>query len=174
MIDLTTVLNSDGKEIHAEEMIGFETFVSRLGEFPITSSTPVSLTIKNKGNQELQLSGMVTLHVLIPCSRCLEDVDTEFVIEFDKELDMKMDDGERQKALDEHSYIEGYNLDVDELVYGEILVNWPVKVLCQEDCKGICSVCGTNLNLSTCSCETTDLDPRMAKIRDIFSKFKEV
>ena len=111
---------------------------------------------------------------MIPCSRCLEDVDTEFVIEFDKELDMKMDDGERQKALDEHSYIEGYNLDVDELVYGEILVNWPVKVLCKEDCKGICSVCGTNLNLSTCSCETTDLDPRMAKIRDIFSKFKEV
>lgn len=174
MIDLKKVLNCDGKEIHTEEKIGFETFVSRLGEFPITGSTPVSLTIKNKGNQELQLIGMVTLHVLIPCSRCLEDVDTEFVLEFNKEIDMKMDDNERQKAFDEHSYIEGYNLDVDKLVYGEILVNWPVKVLCKEDCKGICSVCGTNLNLATCSCETTDLDPRMAKIRDIFSKFKEV
>ena len=68
----------------------------------------------------------------------------------------------------------GYDLDVDELVYSEILVNWPLRVLCKEDCKGICSICGKNLNHGTCDCDHTDLDPRMAQIRDIFNKFKEV
>ncbi|HAJ39913.1 MAG TPA: DNA-binding protein, partial [Lachnospiraceae bacterium] len=44
----------------------------------------------------------------------------------------------------------------------------------KEDCKGICSICGKNLNHGTCDCDHTDLDPRMAQIRDIFNKFKEV
>ena len=57
---------------------------------------------------------------------------------------------------------------------GEILMNWPMQVLCKEDCKGLCPSCGANLNLTTCDCDSTDLDPRMAKIRDVFSKFKEV
>ena len=38
------------------------------------------------------------------------------------------------------------NLDVDRLVYLEVLICWPLKVLCKEDCKGICSRCGKNLN----------------------------
>ena len=43
-----------------------------------------------------------------------------------------------------------------------------------EDCKGICSVCGQNLNEGTCDCEDTGLDPRMSVIRDVFKNFKEV
>jgi uncharacterized protein len=61
------------------------------------------------------------------------------------------------------------------LVYDEVLTEWPLKVLCKEDCKGICSQCGANLNHETCSCKHEErLDPRMAAISDIFSKFKEV
>ena len=63
---------------------------------------------------------------------------------------------------------------MDKLVCSEILVSWPSKVLCKEDCKGLCNTCGTNLNLKTCDCEPTDLDPRMAQIQEIFNKFKEV
>ena len=49
-----------------------------------------------------------------------------------------------------------------------------LSVLRKDDCKGICSRCGANLNIQTCDCDTTGLDPRMAAIKDIFSKFKEV
>ena len=49
-----------------------------------------------------------------------------------------------------------------------------MKVLCSEDCKGICNVCGQNLNEGTCDCEDTGLDPRMSVIRDVFKNFKEV
>ena len=56
----------------------------------------------------------------------------------------------------------------------QLLVNLPMKVLCSEDCKGICNRCGANLNIEQCQCEDSELDPRMASIRDIFNKFKEV
>ena len=39
--------------------------------------------------------------------------------------------------MEETDYLIGLNLDIDKLIYGEILVNWPMKVLCREDCKGI-------------------------------------
>ena len=69
--------------------------------------------------------------------------------------------------LDEANYIDGYTLDVDQLVGSEILIGWPTKILCSEDCKGICNVCGQNLNQGTCNCEDTSLDPRMSVIRDV-------
>ena len=72
------------------------------------------------------------------------------------------------------NYIDGYNLDVDKLIYNEILIGWPMKILCREDCKGICNMCGQNLNKGTCDCEDTSLDPRMSVIRDVFKNFKEV
>jgi len=79
-----------------------------------------------------------------------------------------------EEEMDEADYMKGFQLDIDKMVYDEILVNWPMKVLCREDCKGICKKCGTNLNVKTCDCEKSELDPRMAAIQDIFNKFKEV
>lgn len=174
LIDLTQITKNEGKVIQTEAVYEPEQFCLDTDKFPIISKSPVSLRITNKGDQVLQIAGKMELVVLIPCSRCLEDVNTELSIEFVKEADMKLTASDKIEALDEQNYIDGYNLDVDKLVYGEILLNWPVKVLCREDCKGLCSVCGVNLNLQTCDCDSTDLDPRMAKIRDIFSKFKEV
>ena len=70
--------------------------------------------------------------------------------------------------------ITGTVLDTDSLVYNEILIHWPMKVLCQKNCKGICKHCGTNLNEKACTCDHAELDPRMAAIQDIFKEFKEV
>jgi uncharacterized protein len=90
---------------------------------------------------------------------------------------------DRKYPLDETSLLEnaedtdrleGAELDIDQIIYDEILINWPMKVLCREDCKGICRKCGTNLNNKTCLCDQKELDPRMAAIQDIFQQFKEV
>ena len=110
----------------------------------------------------------------IPCDRCLEAVPTEFILEFTKNVDLDESSEEQAMELDEKNYIDGYNLDVDKLLYNEILIGWPMKILCREDCKGICNMCGQNLNKGTCDCEDTSLDPRMSVIRDVFKNFKEV
>ena len=109
----------------------------------------------------------------IPCSRCLEEVPTDIHFSIDK--DIKLEDSVvHDEDVEDNDYLIGFNLDIDRLIYGEILVNWPMKVLCRDDCKGICKVCGMNLNKGNCDCQRTELDPRMAAIQDVFNKFKEV
>ena len=49
-----------------------------------------------------------------------------------------------------------------------------MRVLCSDNCKGICNRCGTNLNRGTCDCDNRSLDPRMSVIQDIFKQLKEV
>ena len=95
-------------------------------------------------------------------------------VEIDEKIDMKQSDEERARELNEQFYVSGYNLDVDRLVGNELTLNLPMKVLCREDCKGICNRCGTNLNYGTCDCDTRSLDPRMSVIQDIFKQLKEV
>ena len=75
---------------------------------------------------------------------------------------------------DEDECLRGYQADVDDLVYNEISVNWPMKILCRPDCKGICRVCGRDLNEGACECDTFIPDPRLAVIKDIFNAGKEV
>ena len=146
----------------------------RQGTFPVLAKEPVELTITNTGDRVLELEGSGLVTVGIPCDRCLEEVRTRIPFEFKRKLDMKLTDEERVNDLDESSYLTGYDLDVDRLVYLEVLMSWPLKVLCKEDCKGICSRCGKNLNDGPCGCVEEPKDPRMAAISDIFSKFKEV
>ena len=95
-------------------------------------------------------------------------------MEIERKLDMKLTDEDRVNDLDERSYLTGMDLDVDQLVYLEVLMSWPLKVVCREACNGICSHCWKNLNDGPCGCVEEPKDPRMAAISDIFSKFKEV
>ena len=124
--------------------------------------------------RELLITGKGKIVLEIPCDRCLEPVRTELFLDFTKDVDLDVADGEQTEELDETNYIDGYALDVEQLLYNEILIGWPTKILCSEDCKGICNVCGQNLNQGTCDCEDTSLDPRMSVIRDVFKNFKEV
>ncbi len=163
MFDLTEVILNDGKVIHCEVELGLKHLKYRFGNFKIVSKTPVTLTIENKGEKKLLLNGSVDIDILIPCARCLKLVSNRLEIRFELEMDQE-----------EKDYIDGYNLDVDQLVHDEALLVWPERILCKEDCKGLCTTCGQNLNDGSCDCERTDLDPRMAKILDIFSNFKEV
>jgi uncharacterized protein len=174
LIDLSEIMSVKGKVEHIQAPIELKSFCMEGMEYPFASKSPVDLTITDLGDRKVAIEGETKLSLLIPCSRCLEDVKTLFEIHFSKELDLSQRDEERIKELDETNYLIGYNLDVDLLVYDEILIDFPMKVLCDENCKGLCKVCGTNRNRNTCDCFDADLDPRMSVIRDIFNNFKEV
>lgn len=143
-------------------------------EYAVAGKEPVELTVTNLGNRKLALKGHGSLTLSIPCSRCLTPVSYLVELLFDTVIDMNLTDEERARDLDEQPYVHGYNLDVDQLVFNELLMNFPMRVLCREDCKGICNRCGTNLNIETCDCDTRALDPRMSVIQDIFNQYKEV
>ena len=93
-------------------------------------------------------------------------------VPFDLEPETEIDMNHPADSEDEMPYVSGYSLDVDLFVSDELYVNMPMQVLCKEDCKGLCPKCGKDLNKGDCGCDKTVLDPRMAKILDIFNAEK--
>jgi uncharacterized protein len=171
-INLSEVLSELHKPVDTVISIEMTEFHSPYGVCPILNKTDAHITVKHVKGRELMIEGECELTLEIPCDRCLEPVEIPFQLNFTKNVDLS--DDVQADELDEKNYIDGYNLDVDKLLYNEILIGWPMKILCCEDCKGICNTCGQNLNKGTCNCEDTSLDPRMSVIRDVFKNFKEV
>lgn len=173
IIDISQVLNNEDKcECYT---LSFEqdVFESGLGSFPISHKTPLSLKICNIENRKVEISGEMELTLSATCDRCLCDVSVPIQIQFQREFPIE----EKQlvvQDIEDTDYIIGTSLDTNELAKSEILLHWPMKILCKDDCKGLCSKCGADLNYEECGCDRTVLDPRMAAIQDIFNKFKEV
>lgn len=173
-INLTELFSVEGKEKTYTAEIEMDTFQAPDGTWSVVSKKPVDLRIRNLGGKKLLMEGRAALTLSIPCSRCLEPVDVPFELDIFQELDMDASEADRVRELNEQPYVSGYYLDVDQLIGNELLLNLPMKVLCREDCKGICNRCGMNLNRGSCSCDRSLPDPRMSVIQDIFQQFKEV
>lgn len=174
LINLSDVLSEQHKTVEETVQSELETVDINSGSYPIISFEPVHIVVSHVKDKELQIKGNSKVCVIIPCDRCLEDVKQEIRLNFVKHVDLDVSDADLTEGLDESYFIDGYHLDVDKLLFNEILIGWPTKVLCRKDCKGICNVCGQNLNRGTCDCEDTGLDPRMSVVQDLFKKFKEV
>lgn len=174
LINLSELFSRDGKEKTYTLDIEMNEFEAPDGVYEIVSKEPVELRIRNLGDRKLFMEGKARLSLSIPCGRCLEPVICPFKLDIDQELDMNQTEEDRVEGLDEQPYISGYNLDVDQLLSNELLLNLPMKVLCSEDCQGICNRCGANLNHGSCSCDQSSPDPRMSVIQDLFQQFKEV
>ena len=179
LVNLSDVFSSEGMKTNVTVELEMTSFTSRLGDFSIIRKTPVNFILTNIGVGKARIEGSVELVFDTDCDRCLTEVPTILTLEFEREVaspdtipDSSDNQGDRED--EELDFMEGYQLNVETFVYNEILLNWPMKILCKEDCKGICKVCGQNLNLGECGCDTFVPDPRMAAIQDIFNANKEV
>jgi Predicted metal-binding, possibly nucleic acid-binding protein len=84
--------------------------------------------------------------VLTACDRCLADL----------ELDMDLDETYYlfpENTPDVDYFYSGDEIELDDYVRETLVMNMPGKVLCSEDCKGLCSKCGADLNLGDCGCD---------------------
>ena len=142
--------------------------------YPIAEKKPLDLFLSCKDGRKLVIRTTTEVEFDIPCDRCLTDV--HYVIPVEVDFELAIEDGKLMNASDEGvvNFVEGNCLDIDQMIRDELLLNWPTKVLCKEDCKGLCPICGQNLNQQECGCNRVSLDPRMAKFLDVFNQFKEV
>ncbi len=173
LLNLSDVLTSEGKVETVSVPLEMTSFKSRLGDFLITEKSLVAFTFTNIGVDKAKVEGSAELKFDTRCDRCLEEVATVLNLVFDRVVTSPGIATEDEEE-DDLSFMEGYQLDVEAFVYHEILLNWPAKVLCSGECKGVCPVCGQNLNKKDCGCDTFVPDPRMAAIKDIFNANKEV
>lgn len=173
LIDLRNLLSGTKEEISVSAELEMNVFKYAVAEYDIIAKKPVELLITRIGKNKLHITGNGYVALSIPCDRCLEPVRTDICFDIDRESDIKENSGMVEDD-EEKDYIDGYNLDVDKLVFGEIFLLIPGKTLCKEDCKGLCLKCGANLNQRECGCDRVSLDPRMSVFKDILNNFKEV
>jgi uncharacterized protein len=134
---------------------------------------PVALDFEiNKDKEKFRLVGTARTELELTCSRCLEPfrmpVDSSFDLRFLPAKDMPTDE-ERELQEDDvdTSYYRDDQIDLNELLREQFYLALPMKPLCVESCKGLCTQCGTNLNAGTCACETVWEDPRLAPLKGL-------
>ncbi len=156
-------------EQHVEQVYQPEALGS--GDEAYSVVTPVSLVFDiHKDKARFRLVGRVKTTLGLPCSRCLEpftiDVDAPFDLRY-QPLAEHHEPSEREvEAGDmDTAFYENDEIDLGQLMGEQFYLSLPMKPLCKDDCKGLCSNCGTNLNKATCDCNTKWEDPRLAALR---------
>ena len=110
----------------------------------------------------MELTGVVHL----ACDRCAKEFEREKRVSYETALADHIEGEESDEIL----VCENDVLELDELAGQVFLLNLDSKNLCREDCAGLCPTCGTDLNVSTCSCARDAIDPRLEKLRALLDE----
>lgn len=128
----------------------------------------------NTGDR-LLVRGKVSGEAQVVCSRCL----AQFSLPLDVSFEEEFVEGEPTTESDEEeleverqvSYYNGDEVDLSESLRDHVVLELPMNPLCQDDCAGLCSGCGVDLNEGACTCTTeTDVDPRFAALKHLLQK----
>lgn len=146
-----------------------------LGPFDERVNLVEPVTVNGKvrlAGAEVFVNGHIETRAQVECDRCLKLVDIPVKADFDlqyitgAEYESSAAVELTEEALSV-SVFDGETIDVDEIVKEQILLAVPTRMLCQPDCKGICHVCGIDKNTSGCECETKEVDPRWAALKNL-------
>ena len=137
----------------------------------IIEPASVSGKVRLTGN-EVFVNGHVETRAQVECDRCLKPVElpvsADFALEYITGAEYESSPAaELTEAEMSVSVFDGDAIDVDEIVKEQILLAVPTRMLCREECKGICPECGTDRNTGQCNCVTNDIDPRWAALKNL-------
>lgn len=150
------------KELHLE--IHEESFYD--GSETIKLLQPIKLDGQlSKIGDMLTLNGTISTLLELNCSRCLE----KFNYAVDMTIEEQFTNNDGADRGDDIIFINSDTIDITQVIENNIILTLPIKRLCSDNCKGLCYKCGINLNLATCQCENDNIDPRLAKLKDMFS-----
>ena len=135
--------------------------------FPVTEPVVAEGQVRNTAGV-LVMTGSIRTTIHGVCDRCAS--------EFDREIEFSLDDvvlvTELANEENEDEWVfplEGDSADLDDIVRTVFVLNLDSKLLCKEDCQGLCCRCGKNLNDGPCSCQK-ELDPRFAALKQLLEK----
>ena len=155
-LNLREIINIPGGEVRFD-------YEPDLSDTAIGSVKEVLLPARTRGSIKnaagvLEFNASVEADALCICARCLK----EFTRHVHIHIDAVIKDGE--EADDDSPdvyYLDGDYIDVDEVIVTEFILSMEQRLLCRDDCKGLCERCGADLNDGPCSCKK-EIDPRLA------------
>jgi uncharacterized protein len=122
-----------------------------------------------KRKRHIHVVGKVRAVGHFECDRCLESFDRPVEDVFRRVFTTDPDFVDR-KEDDDLVFLSPHTVELDFTVDARetLLLAVPMKVLCREDCRGLCPHCGANLNRESCTCVAEQVDPRWAALKDLF------
>lgn len=113
-------------------------------------SLPISVkgVIKNKSGV-ISLDYKADYRLRHKCDRCLIEFERDYAVSCDAVVVKSLSSEDN----DDYIVVGGNELDLDEHIISDLILHFPSKVLCKEDCKGLCQFCGADLNETVCSCQ---------------------
>lgn len=166
------IINLEDLRMHPHTSQEFSLHQDFSNEFLVSLNAsffePVQVSIKLENNgRVLAGKGMVRTAINLACSRCLKEIVYQVNAPLNVIIESVMD--KHVQEPEEHLLVIQDNGDVDlsSSVEEAILFNLPLIPLCGDDCRGLCSGCGVDLNTQKCCCEQQEIDPRWQKLKEL-------
>lgn len=165
MLDLGRILNQPGQSVPFQLDLDFSDMVFG-GNCPASEPVHAAGTVRNEaGVLILNADLSTTLHCV--CDRCASPFDRSFQQTVEAILVQEVAN-EASENDDWTFLLQGDCVDLDDVLTTGFVLNMDSKFLCCEDCKGLCSTCGKDLNLGPCDCKP-EPDPRLAVLRQLLT-----
>ena len=111
----------------------------------------------------LRLEGEIRTELVCICDRCMSEFESVKTTPLSAVIVEKNDDNAEDPEL---FFLDGNEIDLEELLSTLFILDMDSKFLCSEDCKGLCPKCGKNLNSGSCGCGK-EIDPRFAVLEQL-------
>ncbi len=160
-IDISDIIKTEGAFLQldcSEKVDGIDQFEDISFDAPVT----LKATLTNTGGL-LKLDGILETHYKGKCSKCLKEVEADLKLKIRETIV----NGEKfHEDIEAYTY-EGKFVDLDRVIKDNIILSLPMRLLCRENCKGVCPVCGRDRNIEDCGCSQDDLNPKMEVLKKL-------
>jgi len=165
-------LSLKGLEVNRD----FEFFNSELLEEEAVFLEPVhtEIVIKRAG-EEVFITGRIRTTLSLLCSRCLSPFDFHIDSDFDLAyFPEEMEEEKEQLGAEDllQNFYYDKRIDLRKIILEQLNLTLPARPLCSEDCPGICPVCGRNIRVEGCICDSGSYDPRLGKLKTLLKDGK--
>ena len=166
VLDLTRLLSGEVNKIGVDFELSPEFddgYTAALDGVEFTSGARVVGEVTDNAGY-MRLSVNVSLSYRGECARCLRQMDGTLSFGFERtvvsEDTLSRESGEDDDYSDEYAVLDDGKLDIDTQLREMLILEFPSKILCSDDCKGLCIKCGHDLNEGDCGCDRRHHDPR--------------
>ena len=164
-LDLSSIVDCPGQSISYSASVDLSDLVYGTSK-PVSEPVLASGTVRNTAGV-LVMKGLITTTIHGICDRCAADFTRDVEIPIDVVLVNELADDENE---DEWVFpLEANTADLEDIVRTVFVLNMDSKLLCKDDCAGLCCKCGKNLNEGPCACQK-EVDPRFAALKQLLNK----
>ena len=170
IVDVAPLLRGEEKRLEIDYMLSPELIDGVVFE---SDARVRGCITDSAGYMRLTLKAELKYHG--ECARCLAPVEGVFSLDFERTVTTEgsVDEERLDELSEEYVVLDGTELDVDEPLREELLLGFPTKLLCSEDCPGLCMYCGRPKREGDCGCASRQIDPRLAILKNYFDSSDE-